>query len=63
MKSAWANVDTFPEFVEHARPNVLRKGEIVTLNSNNSSMYPIYGYWVTDEDGRVSYRADRKSVV
>lgn len=62
IHTAWANVDTFPEFVEHARPNVLRKGEIVTLNSNNSSLYPIYGYWVTDEDGRVSYRATRRDL-
>lgn len=62
IHTAWANVDTFPEFVKDARPNVLRKGENVTLNSNNSGLYPIYGYWVTDEDGRVSYRATRKDL-
>lgn len=62
LHTAWSDIDTFPEFAKGARPNVLRKGEIVTLNSNNSSIYPIYGYWVTDEDGRVSYRATRRDL-
>lgn len=62
LHTAWSDIDTFPEFTKGARPNVLRKGEIVTLNSNNSLIYPIYGYWVTDEDGRVSYRVTRRDL-
>lgn len=56
---AWANVDTFPEFVKGARPNVLRQSEKINMPSNNGTLYPIDSYWLTDEDGRVFNRVTR----
>lgn len=56
---AWANVDTFPEFVKGARPNVLRQSEKINMPSNNGTLYPIDSYWLTDEDGRVFNRITR----
>lgn len=62
LHTAWANVDTFPEFVKGARPNVLRRSENLILSSNNSSLYPIYGYFLTDDDGRAFYRTGRTNL-
>lgn len=59
---AWANVDTFPEFVKDARPNVLRQAEKINMPSNNSTLYPIDSYWLTDEDGRVFNRVIRTNL-
>ena len=59
---AWANVDTFPEFVKDARPNVLRQAEKINMPSNNSALYPIDSYWLTDEDGRVFNRVIRTNL-
>lgn len=59
---AWANVDTFPEFVKDARPNVLRQAEKINMPSNNSTLYPIDSYWLTDEDGRAFNRVIRTNL-
>lgn len=59
IHTAWANVDTFPEFVKGARPNVHRKSELYSMYSNNATEYPIQGYWLTDTDGRLFFRTER----
>lgn len=59
---AWANVDTFPEFVKGARPNVHRKSELYSMYSNNSAEYPNQGYWLTDTDGRLFFRTERTNL-
>ena len=62
IHTAWANVDTFPEFVKGARPNVLRQSEKINMPSNNGTLYPIDSYWLTDEDGRVFNRVTRTNL-
>lgn len=62
IHTAWANVDTFPEFVKGARPNVHRKSELYSMYSNNSTVYPIQGYWLTDTDGRLFFRVERTNL-
>lgn len=59
---AWANVDTFPEFVKGARPNVHRKSELYDMSSNNQAIYPNQGYWLTDTDGRLFFRTERTNL-
>lgn len=62
IHTAWANVDTFPEFVKGARPNVHRKSELYSMLSNNSADYPNQGYWLTDTDGRLFFRTERTNL-
>lgn len=62
IHTAWANVDTFPEFVKGARPNVHRKSELYSMYSNNSAEYPNQGYWLTDTDGRLFFRTERTNL-
>lgn len=60
IHTAWANVDTFPEFVKGARPNLLLNSEAISLSSNNSNLYPINQFFLIDEeDGRTFSRAVR----
>lgn len=59
---AWANVDTFPEFVKGARPNVLRVADRISMLSNNGAVYPTDSYWLTDEDGRIFNRTERSNL-
>lgn len=60
IHTAWANVDTFPEFIKDARPNLLLNSEAVWLASNNSSLFPINQFFLIDEeDGRTFSRAVR----
>ena len=62
IHTAWANVDTFPEFVKGARPNVHRKSELYSMFSNNATEYPKQGYWLTDTDGRLFFRTERTNL-
>lgn len=62
IHTAWANVDTFPEFVKGARPNVHRKSELYSMFSNNGTEYPNQGYWLTDTDGRLFFRTERTNL-
>lgn len=63
LHTAWANVNEFPFFVKGARLNVLKFPEKITAVSNSSALYPVNGYWVTDEiDGRVFWRVMRTNL-
>ena len=62
LHTAWANANEFPEFVKGARPNVLRRSDMISMFSNNATLYPNYGYWVTDDDGRPFLRSERANL-
>lgn len=59
---AWANVDEFPLFVKGARANILRHPENISTPSNNESIYPTYRFWMSDEDGSVFHRVQRRNL-
>lgn len=59
---AWANVDEFPLFVKGARANILRHPENISTPSNNESIYPTYRLWMSDEDGSVFHRVQRRNL-